>query len=99
MDTQLAKKNLKKSDSDTADLLICYHSNFGTKQIKRYTMYEGESTYSWTIKTGQVSIDMVDSSTKVPVWQNTGDINPKTRPADIQKTVSQLLKNYPPKNR
>jgi len=72
VDTQLAKKNLKKSDSDTADLLICYHSNFGTKQIKRYTMYEGESTYSWTIKTGQVSIDMVDSSTKVPVWQNCG---------------------------
>jgi hypothetical protein len=98
VDAELAKKNLKQSE-DNADLLICYHSNFGTKQIKRYTMYGGESTYSWTIKTGEVGIDMIDSSTKGLVWHNTADINPKTRSADIQKTVSKLLKDYPPKNK
>lgn len=97
LESELAKKDLTKADSGEANLLICYHSNFGTKQIKRYTMYQGESTYAWTIKTGEVAIDMFDSSTKKLVWHNTADINPKAKPKDITKAVSNLLKDYPPK--
>jgi hypothetical protein len=97
LESELAKKGLRKSDSDAADLLICYHSNFGTKQIKRYTMYQGESTYAWTIKTGEVAIDMFDASTKKLVWRNAADIDPKAKPQHVAKAVSNLLKNYPPK--
>jgi hypothetical protein len=97
VESELAKKGLSKGDPDAANLLICYHSNFGTKQIKRYSMYQGESTYAWTIKTGELAIDMFDASTKKLVWRNTADINPKTKPQQVAKAVSNLLKNYPPK--
>jgi hypothetical protein len=97
LESELAKKGLRKGDSDTANLLICYHSNFGTKQIKRYTMYQGEATYGWTIKTGELAIDMFDASTKKLVWRNTADIDPKAKPQQVAKAVSNLLQNYPPK--
>jgi len=99
LESELARKDLRKTDSDAANLLICYHSNFGTKEIKRYTMYQGENTYAWKIKTGEVAIDMFDASTKKLVWHNTGDINPKARPQDITKAVTKLLKDYPPKKK
>jgi hypothetical protein len=97
LESELAKKGLRKGDADAANLLICYHSNFGTKEVKRYTMYHGESTYAWTIKTGELAIDMFDASTKKEVWRNTADINPKAKPQDVAKAVSNLLKDYPPK--
>src|SRR5262249_19266306 len=99
LESELAKKDLRKADSDAANLWICYHSNFGTKQMKRYTMYQGESTYAWTIKTGEMAIDMFDSSTKKLVWHNTADMNPKAKPQHIAKAVSNLLKDYPPKKK
>jgi hypothetical protein len=97
LESELANKGLRKVDSDAANLLICYHSNFGTKQMKRYTMYHGESTYAWTIKFGELAIDMFDASTEKLVWRNTADINPKAKQQDVAKAVSNLLKNYPPK--
>jgi len=97
VESELAKKGLRRTDSDAANLLICYHSNFGTKQIKRYTMYQGESTYAWTIKSGELAIDMFDASTKKLVWRNTADIDPKAKAQQVAKATSNLLKNYPPK--
>jgi len=96
LDAELAKKGLKKTDSDTADLFICYHSNFGTEKFSKYGS-EFEGTYMFTIQTGQVAIDMYDAPTKKLVWRNTADINSKARPKDIAKALSKLLKNYPPK--
>jgi len=98
LEAELARKDLRKADSD-ANLLICYHSNFGTKEIKRYTMYQGESSYAWTVKTGEVAVDMFDASTKKLVWHNTADLNPKAKPQHITKAVSNLLKDYPPKKK
>ena len=97
LQAELAKRGLTKTDSDAAHLLICYHSNFGTEQIRRYTITEGEGSYAWTIKTAQVAIDMIDSSTKKVIWHNTADLNPKAKPQHIAKAVSNLLRDYPPK--
>ena len=99
LQTELAKKDLRKTDSDAANLLICYHSNFGTEQIRRYTIKEEESSYEWTIKTAQVAVDMIDSSRNDLVWHNTADLNPKANPQHIAKAVSNLLKDYPPKKK
>ena len=99
IERQFAKKGLKKTESNAPELLVCYHSNFGTEQIKRYTMTEGEATYSGTIKTGQVAIDMIDPTTDKLVWRNAADINPKARPQDVTKAVSKLLASYPPKRK
>jgi hypothetical protein len=41
LQSELAKKGLRKVDSDTANLLICYHSNFGTSGPLRV---EGQTT-------------------------------------------------------
>ena len=99
LESELGKKDLRKTDSSAVDLLICYHSNFGTEQIRRYTITEGEGSYAWTIKTAQVAIDMIDSSTKKLIWHNTADLNPKAKPQHIEKAVSNLLRNYPPEKK
>lgn len=99
LEAELARKGLTKTDSDAAQLLICYHSNFGTEQIRRYTIYEGEASYAWTMKTAQVAVDMIDSSTKKLIWHNTADLNPKAKPQHIEKAVSNLLRNYPPEKK
>lgn len=99
-DAELARKGLKKTDSDVADAFLCYHSYFGTEKFYRYHS-EGEGSptgpYVFTIQTGEVAIDMYDSSSKKLIWRNTADINPKAKPKHITKAVSKLLKNYPPK--
>ena len=46
LDAELPQKGLKKTDSDAADLLICYHSNFGTEKFNRYNS-EFEGTLVW----------------------------------------------------
>ena len=99
LERELARKDLRKTDPDAANVLICYHSNFGTKNIKRYTIKEGESSYQWTIKTSQVAVDMFDPSTKKVIWHNTAELNPKAKQQHIAKAVSTLLKDYPPKNK
>lgn len=99
IERQLAKKGLQKAESSASELLVCYHSNFGTEQIKKYTMTEGETSYSFTIQTGRVAIDMFDSATEKPVWRNAANINPKARSQDVTKAVSKLLATYPPKQK
>src|SRR5215469_11621229 len=96
IERQLAKKGLEKTESNALELLICYYSNVGTEQIKRCTMTEGEASYSGTIKTGQVAIDLINPATDKLVWRNAADINPKARPQDVTKAVSRLLASYPP---
>jgi hypothetical protein len=98
VEAELAEKGLRKADPGATDLSICYHSNFGTEKFNRYN--DPEFGGHWfTIKTGQVAIDMYESSTKKLVWRNTADINPKTEPKQITKAVSKLLENYPSKKK
>ena len=94
LDSELARKGLGKSDSDAADLLVCYHSAVGTRTFSKYES-EWES-YWFTIQRNQVAIDLYDSSTKKLVWRNAGDVSPEAKPQDIKKAVSKLLKDYPP---
>jgi len=99
LDSELGMKGLRRTDSEVADAFFCYHSNFGTEKILRYysEMDGPNGPYTFTVHTGEVSIDMYDSSTKKLIWRNTVDINPKATPQHIRKAVSKLLKNYPVK--
>jgi len=81
LESELARKGLSKS-SNAPDLSICYHSYFGSEELNRYTMTEGAATYAWTIKKGEVAIDIFDSATDKEVWRNAAKINPKARSQD-----------------
>jgi len=98
LDAELATKGLTKTDSNVSDLSICYHSAFGAEKFNKYKDPEWEGHW-FTIQTGQVAIDMYDSSSKQLVWRNVASISPKARPKDIMTAVSMLLKNYPPKKK
>jgi len=98
LEAELARKGLTKTDSDAAQLLICYHSNFGTEQIRRHHIRR-RSFIRVDYETAQVAVDMIDSSTKKLSWHNTADLNPKAKPQHIEKAVSNLLRNYPPKKK
>jgi len=58
-----------------------------------------------TIYVGQLDIDMYDSAKKELVWRGVASktIDPKAKPEkqqkNITKTVTKLLKNYPPKKK
>ena len=87
LDNELGKKGLRKTDSDTADLSICYHAAFGTEQFNKYSDPEWEG-YWFTIRTGQIAIDMYESSSKELVWRNVVDINPKAQPNNITNLLN-----------
>ena len=83
-DTELAKKGLRKTDADTADIYIGYQMAIGQeKQMNAYTtggagwgygarwgggMTTTTATTS-TITTGTLVIDMYDPSSKQLVWR------------------------------
>jgi hypothetical protein len=98
LDTELSKKNLKKTDSGPGDLSLCYHSNFGTEKFRRYTN-QSDNAHTFTIKTGEVAFDAYDSSTKELIWHRTVSINPKAEPQHITKAASKLLEKYPATNK
>ena len=97
LDTELARTGLAKTDSDAADLLLCYHSAVGEKTFSKYQSEWGSSWF--TIDANQVAVEMYDSSTKNLVWRNTGYISSNSKPQDIAKAASKLLKDYPPKRK
>lgn len=98
LDTELSKKSLRKTDSGPADLSLCYHSNFRTEKFTRYTL-QTESGHTFTIKSGEVALDAYESSTKKLILHHTAKINPKAKPQHVQKAVTDLLKDYPAKNK
>lgn len=63
------------------------------------------TTTSSTIHTGQIDIDMYDPAAKQLVWRGTASktINPKAKPEkqqkNLQKAMTKLFKNYPPKQK
>jgi hypothetical protein len=58
-----------------------------------------------TIYVGQLALDLYDSSKKELVWRGVASktIDPQAKPEkrqkNITKTVTKLLKNYPPKKK
>jgi uncharacterized protein DUF4136 len=86
IDSELAKKGLQKTESDTADLYIDIQTATGTE--KQFTSYNtgwgygagwrggyGGSTTTYgstsTIHVGQLGLDMYDSAKKELVWRGT----------------------------
>jgi Domain of unknown function (DUF4136) len=113
IDAELAKKGLSKTDADNADLYIAYQTAIGSeKQWNAYNTGWGygprwggggmATATSETIYTGQLVLDMYDSSNKRLVWRGTvaksidTGAKPDKRQKNIQKAVEKLLKNYPP---
>ena len=110
IDGELTSKGLAKSNDDKADLYVAYQ--VAVNQEKQWNAYGGgigfrmgggmASATSSTINIGTLGIDMYDSANKQLVWRGaatkTLDENPKPqkRQQNIEKSVTKLLKNYPP---
>jgi hypothetical protein len=108
VDSQLASRGMIKTDSDKADLYIGYQS-----AINQETQWDawgsrsfGMGMGSWTsstISVGTLVLDMYDPGTKQLVWTGraTKTIDPSSNHEKnlkkLDKAISKLLKNYPPK--
>jgi Domain of unknown function (DUF4136) len=116
IDAELVKKGLTKTDVDNADLYIAYQTAIGTqKQWNAYNTGWGygprwggggmATATSETIYTGQLDLDMYDSSNRRLVWRGTvaksidTGAKPDKRQKNITKAIEKLLKNYPPKRK
>lgn len=112
VDSQLASKGLTKTDADQADLYVGYQVAVNQeKQWNGYGMgggvrWGGMSTAtSSTISNGTLVVDMYDPSSKQLVWTGaaTKTLDPKSNPEknqkNLDKAVSKLLKNFPPKQK
>lgn len=105
MDAELATKGLTKTDSDEADLYIDYPTIIGSeKQSKSYnTGWYWPDWGSWLVYVVQLDLSMYDSHTRQLVWSGTASktLDPKAKPEkkqeNINKAVTNLLKNFPPK--
>ena len=118
--SELTKKGLTQTDSETADLYVGYQAAIG--QEKQLTSYNTGWGYGpgWryggggmgittattsTILVGSIAFDMYEASKKELVWRGiatkTLDTNakPEKRANNINKAVTKLLKNYPPKKK
>jgi hypothetical protein len=110
VDSQLATKNMTKTDDDKADLYVGYQIAVDKeKQWNGYGMGGGvrwggmASATSSTISVGTLVLDMYDPTTKQLVW--TGNASKTVDPSsnqeknqkNLDKAMEKLLKNYPPK--
>jgi len=110
VDSQLAAKNMTKTNDDKADLYVGYQIAVDKeKQWNGYGMGGGvrwggmASATSSTISVGTLVLDMYDPTTKQLVW--TGNASKTIDPSSNQeknqksldKAMEKLLKNYPPK--
>lgn len=104
LDTELAKKGLKPSQSDKADLYIGYQIARG--KLKQLTSsnaglsYEGETGGSsgtgeaaTTVHSGQLVLDMYDAGTKKLVWRGAvaHSIDADAKPATKQKHMDSAI--------
>ena len=113
LDAELAKKGLTKTDSDTADLYVGYQVAITQeREITSYNSGWGygprwgggmSTATSSTLHIGSMALDIYETAPKHLVWRgvvtktiDTG-AKPDKRQKNIQKGVTKLLKNYPPK--
>jgi len=102
IDSELAQKGLRKTDSSTADLSIRYQAAIGVPTESTPANSGSEDSGSTNLG-GRLALEMYDSTTKKLVWRGTvvKMIDPKAK-LDIQRVnitraVHKLLNNYPPK--
>ena len=110
IDAQLASKGMTKTDSDKADLYICYQTamNQETQWDAWGSRAFGMGMGSWTsstISVGTLVLDMYDPETKQLVWTgsatktiDTGS-NHEKHMKNLDKAMAKLLRNYPPKQK
>jgi hypothetical protein len=111
IDSQLASKGLTKTDSDKADLYVGYQ--VAVDQEKQWIAWGtgrgfgggmGSATSS-TISNGTLVLDMYDPGTKQLVWtgRETKTLDPSSNQEknmkNLNKAMTKLLKNYPPKQK
>jgi hypothetical protein len=110
IDAQLTTKGLTKTDGDNAELLVGYQ--IAVDQEKQWNAYGtgvglrfggmGTATQS-TINIGTLVLDMYDPGSKQLVWTGhaTKTIDPSSNQEknqkNLNKAMTKLLKNYPPK--
>ena len=100
LDAELAKKGLKKTDSDTADLFVGYQ--VALTQERQVTAYNTGWGYGprWggtgittattqTLTVGSLDLDMYDRSQKQLVWRGvaTKTLDPGAKPEKRQKNI------------
>ena len=114
-EAELAKKGLLKTDSDYADLYIGYQTalsrqtpwmayhdgwGYGAGWGGGLATIDEASVYA-----GQLDLDMYAAAEKKLVWRGTVSnavdltLSLDTREKKIQKSVEELLKNYPPNSK
>ena len=110
IDAQLASRGMTKTDSDKADLYICYQTavNQETQWDAWGSRAFGMGMGSWTsstISVGTLVLDMYDPEAKQLVWTgsatktiDTGS-NHEKHMKNLDKAMAKLLKNYPPKRK
>jgi hypothetical protein len=109
VDGQLLQKGFAKSDSEAADIYVCYQiavdrerqwNAFGTGGLRFGGM--GTATTS-TISNGTMILDIYDPAAKQLIWQGatTKTVNPSGNEQKnlktLAKVVAKLMKNFPPK--
>jgi hypothetical protein len=110
VDAQLVSRGMTKTDSDKADLYICYQTavNQETQWDAWGSRAFGMGTGSWTsstISVGTLVLDIYDPGTKQLVWTGraTKTIDPgsnhEKHMKNLDKAIAKLLKNYPPKQK
>ena len=112
IDSQLALKGLTKTEDDNASVYVAYQIAVKEETQWDATAYGGGrfrtmggmgTATSSTIKIGMLALDIYDVTLKSQVWHGTATktLNPSKDPQKnqerLQKAMSKLLKNYPPK--
>lgn len=110
VDSQLASKGMAKTDSDDADLYVGYQT--AVDQETQWNVWGsrafGTGTGSWTsskISVGTLVLDLYDQRTKQLVWTGSAtktvdtSSDPEKHMKNIDKAMTKLLKNYPPKQK
>ena len=112
IDSQLQAKGLTKTGDEKADLYVSYQTAVNQQtQWNTYGMGGGwrmgrmATAQPSTIKTGTLVVDMYDPANKQLVWTGraTKTLNPsknqEKNQKQIDKAMTKLLKDYPPKPR
>ena len=109
----LAGKGLKKVDGDEATLFIAYQvaigqerqwNSYNTGGYGSWRYGGGTSTAtSTTINIGTIALDMYDPAKKELMWKGQASktidekANPEKRQKNLDKAMTKLLKDFPPK--
>jgi hypothetical protein len=112
VDSQLASKGLTKTEAEQADLFVGYQA--AVNQEKQWNGYGMGGGVRWggmgtatssTISNGTLVLDMYEPTKKQLVWSGavTKTLNPSSNPEknqkNVDKAISKLLKNFPPKQK